>query len=1201
MSPSPSRRKSIAVTHQVDRSRPAHKRRPHSITPGDSVLKQLSPVSRARRSIGPRKSILKARPSLAPEDADDTEQTMDFTRDFRGQMGDNTSRKSLGRRVSFASHAQVRVFEKDLNKGDAPPSPSKEPSGPSAQPGVIFNDENDYPGASATARRRSSFRRSSAFSENGEAPMDMDSEFESSPLPAGFLAEGSFLQDEELDDVSERWDSEADMELTTNLPALRSRKSSLGLSALPPPDEDEDISGDDLSPADMTLDSAVGDSPERPEPTEFTVPLNKSLRKSEPPSAEWLALRAMTHAGEDTPYEAPPSDMDEEDSYVQANSVGLGEDDMDLTEAETRLRRMRESLGLTNVPQEDSFTSSEGSSFSGGDNQTINLTNAWRASLGGADSNSTMELTTIQSTSVDISAEEAINRSLPSVQSPEGQPGHPGSEAIPSSSEPAPAAVPAASSTASSDLPAPPPAQPVFSRPGPVFSAPKKVPPSPSKLKSPASPRKGGTAAFALPTDRSQPKKRPAPDVTEEGSSSLPVKQPSPIKRPAPTGSPSKGGGVSVHAEPKPPVSQRPSIGGLRRPSGYFAQRRSLGPSGLSNIPQAVSPKKKAAQARSSIASVTELDQNSAINFGRENLEPSLLAQDSQAAMENSLFIPEGDMPQTRASPPFVPPPSAGTDSAFSFEPEALVAPQPINATIETDATEQWRSNVQPPSFTDEDEGPPISIEQFFTMTSIRFLDKLSAPRRSTILPSQLQSGQRRSSLPGADVPLSDYVIAMAIDDPQLELYSHVAADLQRWIEHSKEIYHQAEEEATKVTPMLFREYATADEQTQAELLQQLKLIKANNHAAARSQWYDWRLQWVEQLYSTAEQNFTELEQDASTLESIIQQAQSVLPSLREEHARVMKELEEEQVIAAEIENCDQDYLNELKATLAEQGAALDEFRTEVAEANAKLERLEEKQQDIEKEKAEAKSSIDAAQRILHVHKNSTQAEAFRLRDELASLEDLHLWHASKVHTDLFEFVYASRFEVRIPSAKFKPLKDQIQISKTKDMPLKFKDQFPRFTDLAIKVAQQRLATSPSELGVRQIVESLGDFWSGCSQLRTHFTFLSIKYPITVEAQPPRGDGETPGLVTTATVLLPSVKAKLLVSFLLDTDTLWEWPMTIGRVDCRVRKAYGPDFDTDKIRTTILQRMARATPDDNHACFLDACIEATVDYEVANA
>lgn len=103
-------------------------------------------------------------------------------------------------------------------------------------------------------------------------------------------------------------------------------------------------------------------------------------------------------------------------------------------------------------------------------------------------------------------------------------------------------------------------------------------------------------------------------------------------------------------------------------------------------------------------------------------------------------------------------------------------------------------------------------------MTGIRFLDELSAPRRLTILPSQLQSAQRRASLQ-TETTLAGYAIAMAVDAPQLELYSHVAADLQRWIEHSKEIYRQAEGEATKVTPMLFREYSIADEQTQAELL----------------------------------------------------------------------------------------------------------------------------------------------------------------------------------------------------------------------------------------------------------------------------------------------------------------------------------------------------------------------------------------------
>jgi hypothetical protein len=67
----------------------------------------------------------------------------------------------------------------------------------------------------------------------------------------------------------------------------------------------------------------------------------------------------------------------------------------------------------------------------------------------------------------------------------------------------------------------------------------------------------------------------------------------------------------------------------------------------------------------------------------------------------------------------------------------------------------------------------------------------------------------------------------------------------------------------------------------------------------------------------------SDVAKDASALGTIIQQADSILPSLREEHSQVIRELEQEQSIAVEIENCDQGYLSELKATLSEQGYCL--------------------------------------------------------------------------------------------------------------------------------------------------------------------------------------------------------------------------------------------------------------------------------------
>jgi hypothetical protein len=114
---------------------------------------------------------------------------------------------------------------------------------------------------------------------------------------------------------------------------------------------------------------------------------------------------------------------------------------------------------------------------------------------------------------------------------------------------------------------------------------------------------------------------------------------------------------------------------------------------------------------------------------------------------------------------------------------------------------------------------PSISIEQFFDMTGVKFMDELAAPRRSTIRPSQL-----RRSLGGEDASenassLENCFTAMAIDIPQLELYANAAKELQGWIERSKEIFTQADDEAKQVTPELFKEYLEADEDGKTFLL----------------------------------------------------------------------------------------------------------------------------------------------------------------------------------------------------------------------------------------------------------------------------------------------------------------------------------------------------------------------------------------------
>ena len=115
-------------------------------------------------------------------------------------------------------------------------------------------------------------------------------------------------------------------------------------------------------------------------------------------------------------------------------------------------------------------------------------------------------------------------------------------------------------------------------------------------------------------------------------------------------------------------------------------------------------------------------------------------------------------------------------------------------------------------------------------------------------------------------------------------------------------------------------------------------MIRTNTRYSAKSDWYDWKLQWVEGLRITAEEAFKSLKKvryryllltsvpnfflcfkDARTLEELIRSADGLIPELEQEYQSLTEELEREQAEVAEIESGDQDYLNELKATVAEQ------------------------------------------------------------------------------------------------------------------------------------------------------------------------------------------------------------------------------------------------------------------------------------------
>jgi len=89
--------------------------------------------------------------------------------------------------------------------------------------------------------------------------------------------------------------------------------------------------------------------------------------------------------------------------------------------------------------------------------------------------------------------------------------------------------------------------------------------------------------------------------------------------------------------------------------------------------------------------------------------------------------------------------------------------------------------------------------------------------------------------------------------------------------------------------------------------------------------------------------------------------------------------------------------------------------------------------------------------------------------------------------------------------------------------------------------------------------------------------------------------------------MIPSKKAKFFATFNFTPDIFSRWPLSIGLLTCDVEVAYGPvryathdpfrliltsNSSQSEISQALSERFSQATPSDNYACLLDACIEA---------
>ncbi|KAG8898449.1 hypothetical protein FRB99_007430 [Tulasnella sp. 403] len=1198
-----------------------------SLPVNPSQWDELTPRKKARRSLAPRKSILK----------------------FYNGNDDTTAPLPI-RRVSFVERAAVKLYDREAR--------------------LIYSPQEDASASRPSlsrSRRSSAGRRSSGIGGNLQRDSDEEGssmEIENDAIvpnaqlyiPHNPQGEDSF--DDSLRDDNQQTD-EDDMDMTTGFKSNIFVSAAARRASIVPNILEEEVVA---ASVDTSLRS------EGSEQMEFTVPLGQPIQPSKRTSLAneaWARLQALEPNSESN---APDDSMDMQQpperlfangvAGVRGPDVGpldtAAEDSMDMSMDSYRASFMRDdqTMDLASVVQpEFSFHEERQEELSGLDQPVLDNPFLLPAPTSSQDDDPSAHLISlgafdfsVQPFGVDHDAESNLQplklpplnlSTFPLPDVPTSLPtssaqhtSHVSPESLskvgasPSDSLPLPtfASTSSSNSLASS---APPVIKPKPTRiPSPVKKSQRPAPDTTpqSKTKTPATAPQPSTPSRRQALPRSTPSKstpsrrtptRPkTPTRTPPATKSTPTR-----KRPADPTEPtsaSKRIAVGEDSQSQRAVSVEPSqlvVSELLTDGEVIdATREASAPPDLQIAPS-TSRRSSFALRRAKRNSLAGTGGNTAgvsvptslpsIQEMRESLATSVggpLIEDQEDPAEDT----EPVQPAIAEEVEHVEEAGAGgADENDENEAPADDDEEEHTAHPVVDDENTGRAVVSPEDNRSFGDRPRVSVAEFLDMVGIQFHENMPIQRRQTLgVDMMMLEDGTLGPIPPEDheFSLSDYYRAEAVDLPQLDCYQWVTSELKRQMSDLKEQLGVLEEEIEENPPPSVLDFLEADNEVRPRVEAIFKQAKAFSKRTARGEWYRWRARWTKDLQPHVDKETQTLETHLDFVREQRDKLRRPLEELRQLQASLKQDLERERASVAEIEACDPEQLEGLKAGISEQNLAIEGYKADIAQVTSELERYKGQVEERETECQVAQDTIVASKKRGEVL-GTTKEDVLKRKAAFESLQELHGWKLKHISPTLLELTHlVLRLDVRIPLESFHPLCDEVTIRPTdpegaQDPRLQ---PFPSFLDAFVTSGERSIRES-GFTSARAIVRHLDVLWGSYSLVLTELRMLWIKHPLKVTVAK---DGSVVVLVTIVfrPKSRPDLKSKALVQFTFTREVLSQWPKNIAALGVDVQIPYG-SVEPDTVKEIIRDRLKVSTGDQHYCSLFDACGEAVAKYQ----
>ncbi|SPO34584.1 uncharacterized protein PSFLO_00055 [Pseudozyma flocculosa] len=307
-------------------------------------------------------------------------------------------------------------------------------------------------------------------------------------------------------------------------------------------------------------------------------------------------------------------------------------------------------------------------------------------------------------------------------------------------------------------------------------------------------------------------------------------------------------------------------------------------------------------------------------------------------------------------------------------------------------------------SYSFNDEGAPfhMPLNAFLSHVGVQFHEDMSASRRRPVPARDGDSStDGEASGPKAPVSLVRLVKAACGAVPQLEALRDACREIKEQVEDGRDRLVEMEAAFYSNPPDFVREImGLSNDEEKKEMEAQFKLQKQAARALAVSDYYGWRMdkEFDAEMVQTLQAYHGRLQCDLQIVEEKREVlGQKLLPPLRTRHLELQRELNAARRRQKEIEECDQDELKSLYASIEEQHEVLESMRAKLDETTQSHQRVLKRLHENEEKMASASDMIAKARAVCDQIQGCTRGEARRLLGEIRNLEKLHLVRIARV------------------------------------------------------------------------------------------------------------------------------------------------------------------------------------------------------------